>query len=139
MSNWSYCNAILSIHTDRELSNFKELIENILKSAPRITSSEGDCTYLATDFIAGTSLTFPCNKCPYNEDLCGEECNKWDYQTRVMINHYIDRCKIIITCNHGLRDRTKEQTQKEFKQFVKYLRTVFDKCFEVKILCKSIK
>ena len=54
-----------------------------------------------------------------------------------MISYY-DRCKIVISDMHGLMDKTKEETIKEFNNFIKYLKTIFNGIFKVEIICKKI-
>lgn len=161
MSQWSTCNAILEVYTYKELPNFKELLQIALDSAPRITGSEGDCIYTIVDLVKGKSSDYPCSNCPIYEveatsrtkyvcpgissGLLGKndfrECivNNLPNELRTGLVGYYDRCKIVITDMHGLRDKSKEDTMKEFKELLKYLRTVFNKTFEVEVITKHIK
>ena len=160
MSRWSYCNAIISIYTYNEIPNFKELIDIALDNAPKITGSEGDCVYTAIDFMEGKSSSYPCNKCPIYCDTITKRTKKYcpginsEYLTEKDIENclirsleyslfykmtlYYDRCKIVISDMHGLRDKTKDETIKEFNDFIKYLKTIFNGIFKVEIICKKI-
>lgn len=161
MSSWSSCNAILYLNTFRDLPNFKALVNIALKYAPKITGSEGDCTYTAIDFVAGTSLSYPYTNCPiynrYAKKVTKKACpgvtspnftqrdinkcfiGQLDYSIRSEIADYYDRCKIIVSDAHGLRDKTKAETVQEFNNFVRYLRKIYNGIFEVKVLCKNIQ
>lgn len=161
MSSWSYCNAIINLYTYRDLPNFKALVNIALKHAPKITGSEGDCTYTAIDFVAGSSASYPCTNCPiYNryvtkvtKTMCPgthssaitrkelSKCimHKFDFAMRFEISDYYDRCKIIVSDAHGLRDKTKEETVQEFNNFVRYLRKIYNGIFKVQVLCKKIQ
>ena len=160
MSRWSYCNAIISIYTYGEIPNFKELIDIVLDKAPKITGSEGDCVYTAIDFVEGKASSYPCNKCPIYCDTVTKRTKKYcpgvnsGYLTEKDIENclirslgyslfnkmisYYDRCKIIVSDMHGLRDKTKDETIKEFNDFIKYLKTIFNGIFKVEIICKKI-
>lgn len=160
MSHWSYCNAIISVHAYSDVPNLKDLIDAVLESAPKITGSEGDCIYTAIDFVQGRSSSFPCNKCPIFCDTVTKRTKKYcpginsgyltekdiqncllnniDFKLKDSIMSYYDRCKIVISDMHGLRDKTKDETIKEFNDFIKYLKTIFNGIFEVEIICKNI-
>lgn len=160
MSRWSYCNAIISIYTYNEIPNFKELIDVVLNNAPKITGSEGDCVYTTIDFVQGKACSFPCNKCPIYCDTVTKKTKKYcpgfssgyltkkdienclirnlEYSLYNKMTSYYDRCKIVISDMHGLRDKTKEETIKEFNDFIKYLKTIFNGIFKVEIICKKI-
>ena len=161
MSSWSSCNAIIYLYTHRNLSNFKDLINIALNHAPKITGSEGDCTYTAIDFAAGSSASFPCTNCPiynryaikvtktkcpgtHSSAITRKELSKcimlkFDDDMRFDISDYYDRCKIIISDVHGLRDKTKEETVQEFNNFVRYLKKIYNGIFKVQVLCKKIQ
>lgn len=160
MSQWSSCNAILGIYTYRQLPNFEELVRLALNTAPRITGSEGDCEYTIIDLQKGTSVSYPCDKCPIHlahankrtKNSCpgtySEHSSKSIYKNCMMhelpyeitseISGYYDRCKIVVSDMHGLRDKSKVNTIKEFKDLVKHLKTVYKGIFVVEVICKSI-
>lgn len=150
------------VHTYKELPNFEELLQIALNNAPRITGSEGDCRYTIVDLQKGISSSYPCTKCPIYipgcksmkkhrcpgissgilsiEDL--KRClirNLPNYSMTSEISGYYDRCKIVITDMHGLRDKSKEETLEEFRNLVKYLKNVYNKTFEVEVITKNIK
>lgn len=162
MSQWSTCNAILGVYTYKELPNFEELLRIALDNAPRITGSEGDCRYTIVDLQKGTSSSYPCTKCPIYISGCksmtkkrcpgissgllsAKDLNKClirnlpDYRMASEICSYCDRCKIVITDMHGLRDKSKEKTLEEFKDLVRYLKNVYNKTFEIEVMTKNIK
>ena len=160
MSKWSYCNAIINVYTYNDIPNFKELIDVVLENAPKITGGENNCVYTAIDFMQGRSSSFPCNKCPIFCDTITKRTKKYcpginsgyltkkdiqncllnnlDFKFQNSIMSYYDRCKIVISDMHGLRDKTKDETIKEFDNFIKYLKTIFNKAFKVEIVCKKI-
>lgn len=160
MSSWSYCNAIINLYTYRNLPNFKALVNIALKHAPKITGSEGDCTYTAIDFVAGSSVNYPCTNCPIysryvtkvTKTMCPgthsgitrkelSKCimHKFDSEIQLEISGYYDRCRIIVSDTYGLRDKTKAETAQEFNNFVKYLRKIYNGIFKVQVLCKKIQ
>lgn len=161
MSSWSSCNAIIYLYTYQDLSNFKDLVNIALHHAPKITGSEGDCTYTAIDFVAGSSASYPCTNCPiynrYAKKVTKKACpgthsstiprkelskcimQNFDFEMHLEISHYYDRCKIIVSDAHGLRDKTKAETVQEFNNFVKYLRKIYNGIFKVQVLCKKIQ
>ena len=160
MSSWSSCNAIISIYTYDNIPNFKELIDVVLDNAPKITGSEGDCVYTAIDFVKGKSCSYPCNKCPIymigitkrtkeycpgvdsgcltSKDIKNCIIRNLEYPLSREMRFYYDRCKIVVSSIHGLRDKTKDETIKEFNDFIKYLKTIFNGIFKVEIICKKI-
>ena len=161
MSSWSSCNAIIYLYTYKDISNFKDLINIALQHAPKITGSEGNCTYTAIDFVAGSSASYPCNNCPiynryaikvtktqcpgtHSSAITREELSKCimqnlDFEMRLKISDYYDRCKIIVSDAHGLRDKTKAETIQEFKEFITYLRQIYNGIFKVRVICKNIQ
>lgn len=162
MSNWSSCNAVIRIYTYRELSNFKELLELALDTAPKITGSEGDCTYTIVDLQRGSSSSYPCSKCPKYSLEYTRKCNRKTFcpgfnspefnnyhATNCLSNTlpidmhsdfvgYIDRCKVVVTDRHGLRDKLKAETTKEFREFINYLKNIYGGIFEVEVITKKI-
>lgn len=102
----------------------KRIVQKELKEAPKITGSEGGADVFVNvqsgyDFFIGRD----CSHCPYeytkipenmDDATCAPpqdyECPEGKYQTRV-----------VISVQGDLRDRMKDQTQKEFDEFYKFL------------------
>ncbi len=160
MSYWSSCHAVLRVSVWKQISNFEELVNLMLETAPEITGSEGNCTTQLINVSSGCADSYPCGKCPKFNMACEKMnnlycpgyiyCTPKELQYKCLMNtlsdtitmelaHFKDRGDIIISSNHGLRDKQKEQTQEEFKEFIKYCRNFMNKLFDIEILTKAIK
>lgn len=158
MSTWSNCDAILSVYTYINIPDFERVIKQMLDGAPKITGSEGDCNVVAIDFFAGTSVSYDCQRCslfniyhknihkysnekrgcPGFMDATKNQLKKCKDGQFIDSGDYIDRCRLIITCKHGLRDKSKEETLREFKELLNYIRNYKNKIFKVEVICKNI-
>ena len=140
MSHWSNCSVILFISTYQQIPDFEKQIKEMLENAPKITGSEGNCDYTPLNFIEGMSTSRDCRRCPYLDInlVCTKEHIKEYYLKYCISGQYVDRCNIIITSKHGLRDKTKEETIIQFKQLIQYLKKYKNKLFDIEIICKSI-
>lgn len=61
----------------------------------------------------------------------------FDFEMHLEISHYYDRCKIIVSDAHGLRDKTKAETVQEFNNFVKYLRKYITEFLKFKFFVRK--
>lgn len=130
MSKWTHITSCLSVETGltQPRSVLKKIITKSLKEAPKITGSEG-CADVFVNVKSGYNFwtSADCNRCPFGETAewskdggysCeapeGTECPNGKYQSCV-----------IISVQGDLRDRVPEQTQKEFDEFLEYLKTRF--------------
>lgn len=131
MSYWTHIVAIIEVDTYKQDKNIKEIVENMLKSAPKITGSERDAD-IFVNVLSGHNVWMgaDCDHCQYKDTIvyndngsfnCDADdnykCPEGEYQTRV-----------IITVVGNLRDRMREQTKREYKEFYNYLKKtcVFD-------------
>lgn len=129
MSMWTHITACLSVDTciEKEASELKQTIVRQLEKAPKITGSEGPAD-IFVNIQSGYNVsawTFDCSHCEYKDSLhevvedgkTYQECNGPNdhdcfvrYQT----------C-IVISIQGDLRDRTRDQTKKEFNKFIEYI------------------
>ena len=125
MSDWTHIVAIFDVETYIEDKNIKEIIEEKLKNAPKITGSEGNADVFV-NVLSGHNVWCGCDcghcqykdtiidydegsfSCDANEDY---ECPEGKYQTIVVISVIGD-----------LRDRNKETTKAEYETFLKFLK-----------------
>lgn len=125
MSCWTHIVAVIDVDTNIKEKNIKEVVENMLKDAPKITGSERNAD-IFVNVLSGynVSMGADCEHCKYKNTIIHHktggftceadddyECPKGEYQTRV-----------IITVAGNLRDRLKEQTKREYKEFYNYLK-----------------
>lgn len=130
MSRWTYITACISADTclDESKSEIRKRVKKVLKTAPKITGSERDAD-IFINFQSGynTSIGKDCNHCKFGASVtCLEDggfscdgpddyiCPDSKYQT----------C-IVMSVQGDLRDRTKQQTIKEFNDFLAYLEKYF--------------
>ena len=124
MSHWTYIVAILEVDTYIQDKNIKQIVENKLNNAPKITGSER-CADIFVNVLSGHNwyISHDCDACEYkntiiyNENgsyICDAdenyECPEGEYQT-----------KVIISIVGNLRDRRKEETEKEYEEFYEYI------------------
>lgn len=125
MSFWTHIVATFDVDTYKKEKNIKEIIEQKLKDAPKITGSESDADVFV-NVLSGYNhwIGGDCNICEYKDTVIhleeggytcdaeeGYKCPENTYQTRV-----------VITVIGDLRDRMKETTREEYKSFLKYLK-----------------
>lgn len=130
MSMWTHITACMSIDTGIVVKKpeLRRRVKEFLKGAPEITGSEGSADVfvnISSGYDYYTSRD--CDHCKYKDTIIelkgqddgedymmcsgpkGYDCSA-EYQTRV-----------IISVQGDLRDRTKEETEKEFEEFKKYI------------------
>lgn len=124
MSMWTNIVAAIDVDTYIEDSNIKNVVEDMLKSAPVITGSERNADVFVNVLSGHNSWTScDCKRCKYKDTIkhveeggftCEPEdgfvCPEGEYQTRV-----------VITVIGDLRDRMKHQTHKEWNKFNNYI------------------
>lgn len=126
MSHWTSILASIYINTNIFDKNIRTKIEHYLNNAPKITGSEGNAeVFISIPYGYTTTITVDCEHCPYGDtvETCTNnitcdapdtfKCPANDYQTQV-----------VITIMGNLRDRFKEETQREYKEFLKYVRNI---------------
>lgn len=127
MSRWAHITACLSVDTGlaEPRSHVKKVITKELKEAPKITGSERDAEVFVN--VKGGSnfwMSADCGHCPYGDTRVFKEkgvftcespegfrCPRAEYQTCV-----------VISIQGDLRDKTKEDTQAEFDEFLKFIK-----------------
>ena len=129
MSMWTHITACMSVETGivAKKPELRRRVKEFLKSAPEITGSEGPADVFVN--IQGGYNFYTnrdCDRCKYKDsiiELKDEDGNDYmmcsapdkhdcsaEYQTRV-----------VISVQGDLRDRVKEETEKEFEEFKKYV------------------
>lgn len=127
MSWWTHITACLSVDTGlaEPRGHVKKVITKELKEAPKITGSERDAdVFVNVQSGSNFWISEDCDHCPYDntreftesggytcEGPDDFKCPRAEYQTCVTISIQGD-----------LRDRTKEQTQAEFDEFLKFIK-----------------
>lgn len=126
MSHWTHITACLSVDTYIEKPNILDLTKEYIAKAPKITGSEGDASvFINLQEGYNTWKSCDCDNCKYKDTqrevtidgLLYIECDgpsdndcSGEYQSCV-----------VISVQGDLRDRTKEQTEKEFKEFLAFI------------------
>ena len=129
MSMWTHITACMSVETGIVVKKpeLRRRVKEFLKSAPEITGSEGPAD-IFVNIQGGYNFytSHDCDRCKYKDsiiELKDEDGNDYmmcsapdkhdcsaEYQTRV-----------VISVQGDLRDRVKEETEKEFEEFKKYV------------------
>ena len=129
MSMWTHITACMSVETGivAKKPELKKQVKEYLDKAPKITGSEGPANVFV-NIQGGYSFytSCDCDRCKYKDsiiELKDENGNDYmmcsapdnrdcsaEYQTRV-----------VISVQGDLRDRVKEETEKEFEEFKKYV------------------
>ena len=129
MSMWTHITACMSVETGiiAKKPELKKQVKEYLDKAPKITGSEGPADVFV-NIQGGYSFytSRDCDRCKYKDsiiELKDEDGNDYmmcsapdkhdcsaEYQTRV-----------VISVQGDLRDRVKEETEKEFEEFKKYV------------------
>lgn len=127
MSSWTHITSCLSIETGltQPKSVLKKIMMKELKEAPKITGSE-KCADVFVNVKSGSNFwtSSDCNRCPFGETAewskeKGYECEApEDYKCP---SGEYQSC-VVISVQGDLRDRSPDQTQKEFDEFLTYLK-----------------
>lgn len=127
MSSWTHITSCLSVETGltQPKSVLKKIIMKELKEAPKITGSE-KCADVFVNVKSGSNFwtSSDCNRCPFGETAewskeKGYECDApEDYKCP---SGEYQSC-VVISVQGDLRDRSPDQTQKEFDEFLTYLK-----------------
>jgi hypothetical protein len=99
MSCWTHIVATIDVDTFIQDKNIKDITEGVLQYAPKITGSERDAR-VYVNVLDG-----------HNTSIYVNDGNCESYQTRV-----------VITVIGDLRDRDKETTLREYREFVKFIK-----------------
>lgn len=104
MSNWTHIIGSLYVETFKERKNIKKYVENVLNEAPKITGSESD-----TDIFVNP--------------LSGYNISSWKEDKNGNFLHF-QSC-VCISLAGDLRDRNIDQTEKEFNEFIDFIKSKF--------------
>ena len=131
MSMWTHITACLSVDTcwNKTRQEMRKELRSILKMAPKITGSERDAdVFVNIQSGYNTSVSCDCAHCEYGSSVLyshseegwtcdgpkGYDCPDGKFQSCV-----------VISIQGDLRDRMKEQTQREFDEFKEFIKTYF--------------
>lgn len=130
MSCWTHITACISVDTcmNEPKSEIRKRVKEVLKTAPKITGSEGNADVFI-NFQSGynTSIHGDCDHCEFGTSVVYSEDGEFscdgpdDY---VCPDSKYQTC-IVISVQGDLRDRMKQQTQKEFDAFMRYIGVKF--------------
>ena len=140
MSRWTHIASCIYLETDIHSYGTDIILRNLIeKNAPQITGSEGNAD-IFINVLSGynISLGADCFHCPFGHTRKNlpkggfkclapieYECKGAEYQTSVAI-----------TIVGDLRDRTKEETKKEYNALIKWLK---DRFFDIRVKACEIK
>lgn len=130
MSYWTHIVAAIDVDTYKQSRTIKEDVEKMLTDAPKITGSEGPADVFV-NVLSGYNhwTSCDCQSCEYGNTRRRDEidggwycdaaddynCPSGEYQSRV-----------VITVVGDLRDRMKDDTKSEWKEFKKYIEKHID-------------
>ena len=128
MSCWTHITACLSVETGiiAKKPELKRKVKQYLKNAPKITGSEADADVFVNIQSGHNFYTSRnCERCVYKDTLRdikvdGEDWTECDAPTGHKCSAEYQTC-IVISIQGDLRDRMKDETQKEFDAFLKYI------------------
>lgn len=126
MSMWTHITSCLSVDTCNCSKTPVEDVYKYLKKAPKITGSEADADVFVNlqsghNFYTSHDCT-DCEFAPTLHDVVidGQEYSECDAPDDHDCSAEYQTC-VVISIQGDLRDRMKDQTQKEFDAFLKYL------------------
>ena len=140
MSHWTHITACLSVDTYMVKSNILDLVKKDMEKAPKITGSEGDAdVFINLQGGYNTWMSHDCDNCKYKDTqreviIDGLSYTECDGPSDNDCSGKYQSC-VVISVQGDLRDRTKEQTEKEFKDFLAFIEnkyTVRDYSFNIK-------
>lgn len=128
MSHWTHITACLSVETGiiAKRPELRQKLKKYLKNAPKITGSEGDAdVYVNIQRGHNFFTSRDCERCIYKDTIRdikvdGEDWIECDAPTGHDCSAEYQTC-VVISVQGDLRDREKEQTQKEWEKFLKYI------------------
>lgn len=130
MSMWTHITACLSVETGfvMKKGDLKREIQKELRHAPKITGSERDADiYVNVQSGYNFWMSYDCDHCKYKDtrveykDEDGDDCMKCDAPENHKCSGEYQTC-VTISIQGDLRDRTEEQTKKEFEEFLAYIK-----------------
>ena len=132
MSCWTHITACLSVETGMvaKRPELRKRIKEFLKDAPKITGSEGPADiFVNIQSGYNFSMSHDCKHCKYKDSLRDIIVDEKEYQECDAPEGHDCSARyqtcVVISIQGDLRDRTKDQTQKEFNDFMKYLTMQF--------------
>lgn len=131
MSHWTHITRAIYVDTYEERRDIVSYVEEIVRKAPNITGSEKNAD-IFVNALSGYNVftSADCNRCPAKDTIHYYEDGSWSCEPPVETQEEADlyRCphgeyqtRVVITIVGNLRDRELPRTQKEYKQFKKYL------------------
>lgn len=130
MSRWVHVIGAIDVDTYLEIDSIQEVIDEVIKRAPKITGSEMDCEVFAKvrdGYNTSAYDSMACSICPYQDtiEIIDKERNVFtcespaEYPCPTKDEKY--QTKVVITLIGELRDRTLDITAQEINNFIEYL------------------
>lgn len=129
MSMWTHITACMSVETGivAKKPALKKQVKEYLDKAPKITGSEGPADVFV-NIQGGYSFytSCDCDRCKYKDNIIElKDENGDDYMTcSAPDKHDCSaeyQTRVVISVQGDLRDRVKEETEKDFEEFKKYV------------------
>lgn len=127
MSYWTHITACLSVDTCIAEPDMLETVTKYITKAPKITGSEGDASVFI-NLQEGHNMwtSYDCDHCKYKDTqreviVDGKSFLECDAPSDDNCSAEYQTC-IVISIQGDLRDRMKDQTEKEFKEFLKFIK-----------------
>lgn len=130
MSMWTHITACMSVETYTVLNRIelKREVQKILRRAPKITGSEGNADiFINIPSGYNFSTSRDCAHCKYRETrsevvIDGETYQKCEAPDNYNCSGKYQTC-VVISIQGDLRDRLGDQTKREFKEFLDYVKS----------------
>ena len=129
MSMWTHITACMSVETGivAKKPELKKRVKEYLDKAPKITGSEGPADVFV-NIQGGYSFytSHDCDRCKYRDSIIELKDENGDDYTMCSAPDKHDcsaeyQTRVVISVQGDLRDRVKEETEKEFEEFKKYV------------------
>lgn len=129
MSCWTHITACLSVETGliAKKPELKRLVKQYIKDAPKITGSEENATlYVNVQSSYNFFMSRDCEHCKYKatikefQDENGDDVFECDGPEKHDCSAHYQSC-VVISIQGDLRDRLRDQTQREFNNFLEYI------------------
>ena len=129
MSMWTHITACMSVETGivAKKPALKKQVKEYLDKAPKITGSEGPADVFV-NIQGGYSFytSRDCDRCKYKDSIIELKDENGDDYMMCSASEKRDcsakyQTRIVISVQGDLRDRVKEETEKEFEEFKEYV------------------
>lgn len=130
MSRWTHITSCISVDTFKTSLEPEKMVQDYMKNAPKITGSEGDADiFINIPSGFNVYISHNCKHCTWKDTLRdvvvdGEEYEECDAPDGYDCSAEYQTC-VVISIQGDLRDKGKEETEKEFNEFLKYIEKAY--------------